>query len=64
MIAPPRKSCRYGSHRVLEPVDALPQSAWRLDNTPIARENEILCAVEALSIDSAKLSPEIAGSCA
>ena len=56
MIAPaptPAKSCRYGSHRVLEPAGALPQSAWRLDNTPVAKENEILCSVEALSIDSA-----------
>lgn len=48
-----QKSCRYGTHRVLEPYGALPQAAWRLDNTPVARENEILCAVDALSIDSA-----------
>ena len=56
MIAPApgvAKSCRYGSHRVLEPAGALPQSAWRLDNTPAAKENEILCSVESLSIDSA-----------
>ena len=49
----PRKSCRFGTHRVLDPPGALPQAAWRLDNTPVARENEILCEVEALSIDSA-----------
>ena len=48
-----RKSCRFGTHRVLDPPGALPQAAWRLDNTPAARENEILCDVEALSIDSA-----------
>jgi L-erythro-3,5-diaminohexanoate dehydrogenase len=56
MIAPApgiAKSCRYGTHRVIEPAGALPQAAWRLDNTPAARENEILCAVDALSIDSA-----------
>ena len=57
MIAPaPRQQktcCRYGTHRVIEPQGALPQAAWRLDNTPIAAENEILCAVDALSIDSA-----------
>jgi L-erythro-3,5-diaminohexanoate dehydrogenase len=56
MIAPApgiAKSCRYGTHRVVEPLGALPQAAWRLDNTPSARENEILCAVDALSIDSA-----------
>ncbi|MGH7328284.1 MAG: L-erythro-3,5-diaminohexanoate dehydrogenase, partial [Polyangiaceae bacterium] len=38
---------------MLEPAGALPQSAWRLDNTAIAHENEILCEVDALSIDSA-----------
>jgi L-erythro-3,5-diaminohexanoate dehydrogenase len=42
-----------GTHRVLEPAGALPQAAWRLDNTPIAHENEILCDVETLNIDSA-----------
>jgi L-erythro-3,5-diaminohexanoate dehydrogenase len=51
--APAIKTCRYGTHRVIEPHGALPQSAWRLDNTPVAHENEILCAVDALSIDSA-----------
>jgi hypothetical protein len=38
---------------VLEPAGALPQAAWRLDATPIAHDNEILCEVEALNIDSA-----------
>ena len=42
-----------GTHRVLEPAGAMPQSAWKLDNTPIAFENEILCDVEVLNIDSA-----------
>ncbi len=31
----------------------MPQEAWRIDNTPVAAENEILCAVDALNIDSA-----------
>lgn len=44
--------CRYGSHRVLEPSGALPQNAWRVDNTPRAQANEILVDVEALNIDS------------
>ncbi|GAC1656327.1 MAG: hypothetical protein NVS9B12_07980 [Vulcanimicrobiaceae bacterium] len=44
---------RLGSHRVIEPAGALPQSAWKIDNTPIAFENEILCDVELLNIDSA-----------
>ncbi len=42
-----------GTHRVLEPLGAMPQSALRLDNTPVARANEILCDVEVLNIDSA-----------
>ncbi|MDE2483468.1 MAG: L-erythro-3,5-diaminohexanoate dehydrogenase [bacterium] len=42
-----------GTHRVVEPAGAMPQSAWKLDNTPVAFENEILCDVEVLNIDSA-----------
>lgn len=48
-----RPLCDLGSHRVLEPADALPQGAWKLDATPHAFENEIRCDVEALNIDSA-----------
>jgi L-erythro-3,5-diaminohexanoate dehydrogenase len=53
MIAPRLKLCSLGSHRVLEPAGALPQVARRLDATPTAHANEILCDVEALNIDSA-----------
>jgi L-erythro-3,5-diaminohexanoate dehydrogenase len=42
-----------GAHRVLEPAGAMPQDAWRIDNTPVAGSNELLCEVEALNIDSA-----------
>lgn len=42
-----------GTHRVLEPLGAMPQTAWKLDNTPVAFSNEILCDVEILNIDSA-----------
>ena len=42
-----------GTHRVLEPPGAMPQTAWKLDDTPVAFENEILCDVETLNIDSA-----------
>jgi L-erythro-3,5-diaminohexanoate dehydrogenase len=42
-----------GAHRVVDPPGALPQNAHKLDNTPVACENEILCDVEALNIDSA-----------
>jgi L-erythro-3,5-diaminohexanoate dehydrogenase len=45
--------CRLGSHRVLGQPGTLPQAAWRLDNTPVALANEILCAVDILNIDSA-----------
>jgi L-erythro-3,5-diaminohexanoate dehydrogenase len=48
-----RPPCRLGTHRVLEPAGALPQTAWKLDATAIAHANEILCDVEALNIDSA-----------
>ena len=47
------RPCPLGTHRVLEPAVSLPQAAWKLDNTPIAHENEILCDVDALNIDSA-----------
>lgn len=42
-----------GTHRVIEPAGAMPQSAHKLDNTPVAFDNEILCDVETLNIDSA-----------
>jgi L-erythro-3,5-diaminohexanoate dehydrogenase len=52
-----------GTHRVLEPAGAMPQSAWKLDNTPVAFANEILCDVETLNIDSASFK-QIADACA
>ncbi len=51
-----------GTHRVIEPAGAMPQSAWKIDNTPIAFENEILCDVEVLNIDSASFK-QIADAC-
>jgi L-erythro-3,5-diaminohexanoate dehydrogenase len=51
-----------GAHRVLEPAGAMPQDAWRIDNTPAARENEILCEVDVLNIDSASFR-QIAEAC-
>jgi L-erythro-3,5-diaminohexanoate dehydrogenase len=58
-----RKTHPLGTHRVVEPAGAMPQSAWKLDNTPFALENEILCAVETLNIDSASFK-QIADACA
>ncbi|MBV8117745.1 MAG: L-erythro-3,5-diaminohexanoate dehydrogenase [Candidatus Eremiobacteraeota bacterium] len=40
----------------------MPQAAWRLDNTPVALENEILCEVETLNVDSASFK-QIADAC-
>ncbi|MHB1798642.1 MAG: L-erythro-3,5-diaminohexanoate dehydrogenase [Vulcanimicrobiaceae bacterium] len=54
---------RLGTHRVADPPGAMPQTAWRLDNTPIALDNEILCDVETLNIDSASFK-QIADACA
>jgi L-erythro-3,5-diaminohexanoate dehydrogenase len=48
-----RKLHALGTHRVIDPPGAMPQTARKLDNTPIAHENEILCDVETLNIDSA-----------
>jgi L-erythro-3,5-diaminohexanoate dehydrogenase len=56
VISSPAAPCAFGTHRVLEPAGALPQSAWRLDNTPVARANELLCAVDVLNIDSASFA--------
>src|SRR5579885_1782253 len=51
-----------GVHRVIEPGGTLPQPAWKLDNTPIARPSETLVNVHALHIDSASFT-QIAMSC-
>jgi L-erythro-3,5-diaminohexanoate dehydrogenase len=45
--------CAFGSHRVIAPAGSLPQSAWKIDNAPVAGPNEILCSVEMLNVDSA-----------
>lgn len=51
-----------GTHRVIDPPGAMPQNAWKVDNTPVAFENEILCDVEVLNIDSASFK-QIADAC-
>jgi L-erythro-3,5-diaminohexanoate dehydrogenase len=56
------RSHPLGVHRVLEPAGAMPQDAWKLDNTPAAHEHEILCDVEVLNIDSASFK-QIAQAC-
>lgn len=61
-VAFERAAHPLGTHRVIEPAGAMPQSAWKLDNTPVALENEILCDVEVLNIDSASFR-QIADAC-
>src|SRR5712692_9002603 len=51
-----------GIHRVIEPVGALPQPAWKLDNTPVASSTETLIDVQKLHIDSASFT-QIATAC-
>ena len=52
--APEQEYARsLGIHRVIEPPGALPQPAWKLDNTPTAYPTETLVDVHTLHIDSA-----------
>jgi L-erythro-3,5-diaminohexanoate dehydrogenase len=62
-LASHRASHRLGTHRVIDPPGAMPQSAWKIDNTPVPFGNEILCDVEVLNIDSASFK-QIADACA
>lgn len=48
-----KKLCKYGTHRVIEPVGILPQAALIIDSTPICYDNECLIEVDTLNIDSA-----------
>lgn len=47
---------RFGAHRVIAPPGAMPQNAWKLDDSPIPFANEILCDVDALNVDSASFA--------
>ncbi len=50
------KECKFGTHRVVEPKNSLPQPAKVIDpSLPIA-SNEILIDVETLNIDSASFT--------
>ena len=51
-----RKGHRFGAHRVIAPPGTMPQNAWKLDDTPVPFENEILCEVTALNLDSASFA--------
>lgn len=47
---------KYGVHRVIEPEGALPQPAWKIDNTMEIYDNEIMIDVHTLNIDSASMT--------
>ena len=51
-----KKGSKYGVHRVIEPEGALPQPAWKIDNTMEIYANEILIDVQTLNIDSASFT--------
>lgn len=51
-----KKGDRYGLHRVIKPQNVLPQTAERIDNTMEIFDNEILCDVDTLNIDSASFT--------
>jgi L-erythro-3,5-diaminohexanoate dehydrogenase len=51
-----KKGCKFGTHRVIEPVGALPQPAQKIDNTMEIYDNEILIDVQTLNIDSASFT--------
>ena len=51
------RGSKYGTHRVIEPDNALPQTAWRVDNDMSKLfSNEIICDVISLNIDSASFT--------
>lgn len=47
---------KYGTHRVIEPKDALPQPAIKISNDEDIYDNEILIDVDYLNIDSASFT--------
>jgi L-erythro-3,5-diaminohexanoate dehydrogenase len=51
-----KELCKYGTHRVINPVGVLPQAADKIDNTMICYDNEILVDVDTLNIDSASFT--------
>ena len=51
-----KQACKYGTHRVIEPVGVLPQTAQKIDNKMEIYPNEILIDVISLNIDSASFN--------
>ena len=51
-----KKGNKYGTHRVIEPIGTLPQSANKISNDIKLYDNEILIDVDYLNIDSASFT--------
>ncbi len=52
-----KKGCKYGTHRVLEPLGVLPQPANKIDNNmDELYDNEIRINVQTLNVDSASFT--------
>jgi L-erythro-3,5-diaminohexanoate dehydrogenase len=51
-----KRGNRYGTHRVITPVGALPQPAQKIANDITIYDNEILIDVDYLNIDSASFT--------
>lgn len=51
-----QQGCPYGTHRVIAPQGAMPQSAEKVDNSMSIYDNELLIAVDKLNIDSASFT--------
>lgn len=49
-------ACPFGSHRSIDPPNALPQLAWKLDASLPIWENELLIRVETLNINPSNFS--------
>ncbi|MBC2857258.1 L-erythro-3,5-diaminohexanoate dehydrogenase [Cetobacterium sp. 2A] len=50
------KGCKFGTHRVLQPIGSLPQGALKISNDMEIATNEILVDVKTLNIDSASFT--------
>ena len=48
-----KQGCKFGTHRVISPANALPQNAQKVDNSLPIYDNEILIDVDTLNIDAA-----------
>ncbi|MGL5701721.1 MAG: L-erythro-3,5-diaminohexanoate dehydrogenase, partial [Cetobacterium sp.] len=51
-----KKGCKFGTHRVIEPVGSLPQGALKICNNMDIMSNEVLINVQTLNIDSASFT--------